>query len=161
LLGNYNNTESFTLNIEEPTTNTISGKITYTCNTTGIAGATVNLTQGGSVIESTVTDSSGEYTFTNLPSGEYEVNASKPRFWGNSTDVTVIAGATTEANIMLWLKGDVYTDGVLDIHDVIMLRQAVVGNIPSDYRFDLYTDNEIDIYDIIMLRQAIVGNVIL
>jgi hypothetical protein len=50
---------------------------------------------------------------------------------------------------------------VLDIYDVIMLRQAVVGNIPSDYRFDLYTDDTIDIYDVILLRQAIVGNVIL
>jgi hypothetical protein len=137
----------------------ISGKITYSSNTTGIGSATVNLTQGGGVIASTVTNGNGEYSFTNLPSGNYEVNASKPRFWYNSTAVTV-AGATT-ANMMLWLKGDLYNDGVLDIYDVIMLRQAVVGNIPSDYRFDLYTDGTIDIYDVILLRQAIVGNVIL
>jgi hypothetical protein len=138
----------------------ISGKVTYTCNTTGIAGAAVNLTQGGSVIKSVVTDSNGEYTFINVPFGDYKVNASKLQFWDNATDVTVTAGANT-ANMMLWLKGDVYNDGVLDIYDVIMLRQAVVGNIPSDYRFDFYTDDTIDIYDVILLRQAIVGNVIL
>jgi hypothetical protein len=130
LLGNYNNTESFTLIIEGPTTGSISGKITYTCNTTGIAGATVNLTQGGSVIDSTVTDNNGSYTFANVLLGAYAVNASKLQFWDNATVVTVTAGAPAEADMMLWLKGDVYNDGVLDIYDIIMLRQAAAENIP-------------------------------
>jgi hypothetical protein len=141
-------------------TGTISGKITYTSNTTGIEGVTMNLTQGGSVIESQTTDGDGNYIFIGVTPGVYSVNASKPRFWDNATAVTVTTGATT-ANMILWLKGDLYNDGVLDIYDVIMLRQAVVKNIPSDYRFDLYTDGTIDIYDVILLRQAIVGNVIL
>jgi hypothetical protein len=139
----------------------ISGKVTYTCNATGIAGATVNLTQDGSVINSTVTNSNGEYTFTNVFPGGYEVNASKPRFWDNATEVTVTAGATTEADMMLWLKGDVYNDGVLDIYDIIMLRQAAAENIPWDYRYDLYVDAMVDIYDIIVLRQAVAGNIVL
>jgi hypothetical protein len=153
----------------------ISGKITYTCNTTGIAGATVNLTckataetlsgggDGGGVgvINSTVTDSNGEYTFTDVPFGDYELNASKVYFWDNATDVTVTAGAPTEADMMLWLKGDVYNDGVLDIYDIIMLRQAAAENIPWDYRYDLYADAMVDIYDIIVLRQAVAGNIVL
>jgi parallel beta-helix repeat protein len=139
----------------------ISGKITYTCNTTGIAGATVNLTQGGSVINSTTTDGDGNYTFIEVTSGVYSVNASKPRFWDNATDVTVTAGATKEADMMLWLKGDVYNDGVLDIYDIIMLRQAAAENIPWDYRYDLYVDAMVDIYDIIVLRQAVAGNIVL
>jgi len=161
LLGNYNNTVSITLNVTLPPTGTIIGRITYACNGTGIAGVTVNLTHDGSVVASTTTDSNGNYTFTDVNPGDYCVNASKPRFWDNSTAVTVTAGGTATANMMLWLKGDLYNDGVLDIYDVIMLRQAVVENIPSDYRFDLYTDGEIDIYDVILLRQAIVGNIVL
>ena len=142
-------------------TGSISGKVTYTCNTTGIAGATVNLTQGGSVINSTATNSNGEYTFTNVPLGAYAVNASKLRFWDNATDVTVTAGEPAEANMMLWLKGDLYNDGVLDIYDIIMLRQAAAENIPWDYRYDLYVDEIVDIYDIIVLRQAVAGNIVL
>jgi parallel beta-helix repeat protein len=148
----------------------ISGKVTYTCNTTGIAGATVNLTRkamaetlsgggdggGVGVINSTVTNSNGEYTFTNVFPGDYEVNASKVHFWDNATDVTVTAGASTEADMMLWLKGD-----VLDIYDIIMLRQAAAENIPWDYRYDLYVDDNVDIYDIIVLRQAVAGNIVL
>jgi parallel beta-helix repeat protein len=143
------------------TLGTISGKVTYTCNTTGIAGATVNLTQGGSVINSTITDSNGSYTFTDVPFGVYSVNASKLRFWDNATEVTVTAGAPIEADMMLWLKGDVYNDGVLDIYDIIMLRQAAAENIPWDYRYDLYVDDNVDIYDIIVLRQAVAGNIVL
>jgi hypothetical protein len=139
----------------------ISGKITYTCNTTGIAGATVNLTQGEIVIASTVTNSNGSYTFANVPLGAYSVNTSKVHFWDNATDVTVTAGAPSEADMMLWLKGDVYNDGVLDIYDIIMLRQAAAENIPWDYRYDLYADATVDIYDIIVLRQAVAGNIVL
>jgi parallel beta-helix repeat protein len=139
----------------------IFGQVTYTCNTTGIAGATVNLTQGGSVIDSTVTDNNGSYTFANVLLGAYSVNASKVHFWDNATDVTVTAGASTEADMMLWLKGDVYNDGVLDIYDIIMLRQAAAENIPWDYRYDLYVDATVDIYDIIVLRQAVAGNIVL
>jgi hypothetical protein len=138
----------------------ISGKITYTCNATGIAGATVNLTQGENVIDSTTTDGDGNYTFTEVTSGNYKVNASKLRFWDNATDVTVTTGANT-ANMMLWLKGDLYNDGVLDIYDIIMLRQAAAENIPWDYRYDLYVDAMVDIYDIIVLRQAVAGNIVL
>jgi hypothetical protein len=139
----------------------ISGKVTYTCNTTGIAGATVNLKQDGSVINSTTTDGDGNYTFIEVTPGVYSVNASKPRFWDNATDVTVTAGAPTEANLMLWLKGDVYNDGGLDIYDIIMLRQAAAENIPWDYRYDVYVDDVVDIYDIIVLRQAVAGNIVL
>jgi hypothetical protein len=89
------------------------------------------------------------------------VNASKFHFWDNSTDVTVTAGAPTEADMMLWLKGDLYNDGVLDIYDIIMLRQAAAENIPWDYRYDLYVDAMVDIYDIIVLRQAVAGNIVL
>jgi hypothetical protein len=139
----------------------ISGKVTYTCNTTGIAGATVNLTQGGSMIDSTTTDGDGNYTFVGVAPGVYSVNASKLRFWDNATEVTVTAGAPIEADMMLWLKGDLYNDGVLDIYDIIMLRQAAAENIPWDYRYDLYVDAMVDIYDIIVLRQAVAGNVVL
>ena len=143
------------------TLGSISGKVTYTCNTTGIAGATVNLTQGGRVINSTATNSNGEYSFINVPSGDYKVNASKPQFWDNATEVTVTAGTPTEADMMLWLKGDLYNDGVLDIYDIIMLRQAAAENIPWDYRYDLYVDAMVDIYDIIVLRQVVAGNIVL
>jgi hypothetical protein len=116
---------------------------------------------GVGVINSTVTNSNGEYTFTYVFPGNYEVNASKVHFWDNATDVTVTTGASTEVNMMLWLKGDVYNDGVLDIYDIIMLRQAAAENISWDYRYDLYVDAMVDIYDIIVLRQAVAGNIVL
>jgi hypothetical protein len=56
-----------------PVTNgAVTGTITSNSDETGIAGVNVNLTnQTGTVIASTTTDSSGNYTITALSPGEY------------------------------------------------------------------------------------------
>ena len=160
LLGNYNNTETFTLTVEAPPTGSITGEITYTCNTTGIAGVEVNLTEG-SVVDSTTTDSEGNYTFTDVIPGVYYVNASKSRFWDNSTEVTVSTGEIEEANMMLWLKGDLDGNGeVADAVDVNMMIQASVGDYTAaDWKFDLDGNGEVaDAVDVNMMIQASVGD---
>ena len=57
----------------------ISGFITYACNETGLAGATVNLSlsqQGNETpLKSTVTDSNGSYKFVSLYPGTYNITA--------------------------------------------------------------------------------------
>ncbi len=96
----------------------ISGFITYACNETGLAGATVNLSlsQPGNgngnetpAIKSTVTDSNGSYKFISVYPGTYNITASKRGFWSNFTSVTVTGAPASESytlNLALWLKGD-------------------------------------------------------
>ena len=143
-------------------TGTVDGTITYVCNETGIAGATVKLTQGGAEKYSTTTNTNGDYEFTDVTPGDYDVNASKTRFWDNSTAVTVSAGGTETADMMLlWLKGDLNNDGFVNVVDIAMLRQAVAGLIDSEWYFDLNNDGFVNVVDIAMLRQAVAGLIVL
>jgi len=151
-----------TVNYREAT-GSIVGRITYACNGTGIAGVTVNLTHNGSIVNSTTTDSNGNYTFTDVNPGDYYVKASKRGFWDNSTEVAVIAGETTEVNMMLWLKGDLNNNGIpADIGDVAMMWSAWKGEITADYRYDLNNNGiPADIGDVAMMWSAWKGEIIL
>ena len=163
LLGNYNNTVSITLNVTSPPTGTIIGKITYTCNTTGIADVIVNLTQENVVVASTITNASGYYEFTDVMPGSYYVNASKLRFWDNSTEVTVTEGATTTADMMLWLKGDLNNNGIsADAGDLVLMKRASVGEISGDWKYDLNNNDMIaDAGDLVLMKRASVGEIVL
>jgi hypothetical protein len=120
----------------------ISGSVIYACNGTKIAGATVNLMKDSVIASTTTTDSTGNYTFTDVPFGTYLVNVSKNRFWDNSTSgVTLSSPTTTVDDIILWLKGDLNNDGTsAGIGDVTKMWNAWKGEIPKDYRYDLNLD---------------------
>ena len=141
----------------------IAGQITYTCNTTGIAGVSVNLTNLTGVVKTTTTNATGYYDFKDVTPGNYYVNASKPRFWNNSTSVTVTASATTTANMKLWLKGDLNNNGEsADIGDLVSMKRARLGEITGDWRYNLNNQGEpADIGDLVMMKRARLGEIIL
>jgi hypothetical protein len=145
-----------------PELGSIVGRITYACNGTGIAGAIVNLTAGG-IVNTTVTNETGYYNFTDVIPGNYAVNASKLGFCDNSTEVTVNAGETTTADMTLWLRGDLNNDGcIADAGDVVLMLRASVGDMPGDMRHDLNGNGiEADAGDVVMIVRASVGDIIL
>jgi hypothetical protein len=161
LLGNYNTSVTIRLNVTSSPTGSINGIISYSHNGTGIAGVNVNLTNVTGVVKTTTTNATGYYAFTDVPLGTYHVNATKPTFWNNSTAVTVTAGETVTANMMLWVKGDLSNDGSVNVIDIVMMRQAVAGLITSEWYFDLNTDGTVNVVDLTMLRQAVAGLIIL
>ncbi len=161
ILGNSNTTETFAITITAPPTGTVAGTITKACDDTGLEGVTVNLTQGSTVIASTTTDSTGNFTFSDVDPGDYSVNASKERYWENATAVTVTGGATATADMLLWLKGDL-NDNCLqaDAGDLAKMKDASVGKIDADWRFDL-NDNGLnaDAGDLAKMKDASVGKI--
>ena len=157
--GNTNSTEVFRLTIEAPPAGSVTGTISRTCNGTGIAGATVNLTPAGSLVDSVETQADGTYAFNQVTPGSYAVNATKLRFWENSTAVTALANETATVNIVLWLKGDLNNNCLqADAGDLAMMKAASVGQLTPDWRFDL---NQNGIYadagDLAMMKAASVG----
>ena len=131
----------------------ITGKITYTCNETGIAGVTVNLTQDGGLADSEVTGVNGDYEFIDVTPGDYYVNASKSRFWDNSTEVTVTEGAAITADDMtLWLKGDLNGDCNINWDDLVAFALAYgthVGDPNYNKLADLDSDGDVDWDDLV------------
>jgi hypothetical protein len=161
VLGNANTTERVALTIAPPPVGTVMGKLTYACNGTAIAAVSVNLTQNGSLIVATTTNGSGVYAFADRSPGEYAVNASKLRFWPNSTQVTITAGATVTANLMLWLKGDLNNNCLqADAGDLAKMKDAAVGKISSDPFYDLNENGlYVDAGDVAKMKDATVGKI--
>lgn len=80
---------------------TITGQITNSVGGAPIPSAAVEILQGNITIASTVTDSSGFYTVSNLAPGSYLVQANAATFQGNSSVATVVADHTTIVNVAL------------------------------------------------------------
>jgi hypothetical protein len=149
--------------IPPATEGAVSGAIVHASDESGIAGVTVDLMQDGIVIASTVTDSNGDYLITDVPPGDYTLNASKIRFWSDATSVTVITDETVTEQCTLWLKGDLNNNGVAaDEDDLAMMMDATVGKITPDWKYDL-NENGIsaDAADQAMMIDAAVGKIIL
>ena len=80
------------------TTGTIQGKVTDANNGTAINNATVVTNPPTSSVS---TNSSGEYTISDVTAGTYTVTASKTGCADCSVNVSVVAGKTTTANIQM------------------------------------------------------------
>jgi hypothetical protein len=158
-LGNSNGTEVFRLTVEAPPAGSVTGAITRTCNGTGIVGATVNLTQTGSLVDSVETQADGTYAFNQVTPGGYVVIASKLRFWENSTAVTALVDETATVNLVLWLKGDLNNNCLqADAGDLAMMKAASVGQLTPDWRYDLnWNGIYADAGDLAMMKAASVG----
>jgi len=83
----------------------------------GIAGVTVTLKQGATVIGTTTTAADGSYSFTNLTPGSYSVVETQPAGYGSSSPdtvaTTVTAGGVAVVNFgdtVSTIAGSVYVD---------------------------------------------------
>ena len=72
----------------------ISGLVYNEYTTHFIADTTITLTQNGSTVATQQTDLNGKYYITNVPAGEYIIDASKTGYYSSSSVVTVQADNT-------------------------------------------------------------------
>lgn len=77
-------------------TGTISGQVVDVSNGAGISGATVNYGGGAATADST-----GKFSFANVPAGTYSVSASASGYFTETNSVTVTGGATASTVIQL------------------------------------------------------------
>ena len=144
------------------TANSLSGTVT-SLNSTGLVDATVTLaTMEGDVINSTLTDSTGHYEFTDVSPSDYNITATKPRFWYNFSVITVNASVPTTADIVLGMKGDFNNNGdQADAGDLVMMEDAKEAGT-SDVTYDLNGDgNPADEDDLTLLKHVSVGETVL
>jgi 3-dehydroquinate synthase class II len=144
------------------TANTLSGTVTSP-DLKGIANATVTLTTvEGTEINTTQTDSSGNYAFAGVDAGYYDITATKCSYWPNTNNVTVTAEAPTTANIVLCQKGDLNTNSEpADAGDLAMMADATKAGT-SDGTYDLDGDgNPANEADLTLLKDVSVGVAVL
>ena len=98
MLAGQTKTANFSL---EPNPGTISGTVTGAVSGLPIPGASIHVIYEDSIIDSTLTDSSGNYTVTGLIPGSYSVTASKVNYDTGVTGAIVSAGQTTTVDFAL------------------------------------------------------------
>jgi len=88
--------------------NSLSGTV-ISPDSVGIANVTLTTREGTEII-TTQTDSTGHYAFADVSPGFYDITATKRSYWPDSDPVTVNAGETTTADIMLCMIYDFNTN---------------------------------------------------
>ena len=106
---------------------TIAGVVTSAIDGRALSGATVTV-----VGLSTITNTSGAYSFGNVPTGTYKVSATKSGWLANSTTASV-SGGTTTANIPLATSGRVSgtvktTSGAVVSGATVKIAGGVIAN---------------------------------
>jgi uncharacterized protein YjiK len=129
---------------------TISGKVTKSDGVTAIAGAMVELLNGGIVKSSATTDTSGNYSMT-VTTGTYDVRASASGYQTKVVSGYVVsAGATTTVDFAL---SEVYTDPA----EKLWTKQLGTGDY--EYGGGVATDGSGNIYITGETDGALDGNV--
>jgi YD repeat-containing protein len=82
-------------------TGAIPGKVTRLDGTTAIAGATVKVYQGTTLLGTATTNATGDYTVGSLATGTYSVEASAGYETTIQTGISVTDGATATLNVSL------------------------------------------------------------
>jgi len=110
----------------------LSGTITYpNASLTPLGGITINLKNaGGTIIATTTSNASGNYSFTNLANGNYTLEPSSSKIWGGVTAADVLLYKKHIANIaflsgIFLAAGDVNASGGLTAADVLLIKKRI------------------------------------
>ncbi|WP_433750424.1 carboxypeptidase regulatory-like domain-containing protein [Falsibacillus pallidus] len=79
----------------------VAGKIISESNGLPLAGATVELLQGATVISTTLSDAAGQYSFSPAAPGSYTVRVTYPNYTVSNTSITVLSSQQTTQNVLL------------------------------------------------------------
>ena len=117
---------------------TLSGVVTYpNTGQTPLNGVSVSLkNSSGTVIATTTTNSSGTYSFANLPDGNYTVVPATSKSWGGVTASDVLLFKKHIANIsylqgIFLASGDVNGSGSLTAADVLLIKKRIATIVTS------------------------------
>ena len=115
----------------------ISGKALYNSDAKyPLPGVMVYLQNGNAIIDSSVTESNGKFTFKNVFDGTYRITAksSKPVSGITSADALLIRRYTVGLARMAKLQlqaADVNSSGTVNSSDALLIRRFIVGQISS------------------------------
>lgn len=79
----------------------LSGKVTEPNGVTAVAGATVKLVRGPTVVNTATANASGDFAFANVEGGNYMVEASAPGYLSTAQPTLVTGNANTTVNVSL------------------------------------------------------------
>jgi PKD repeat protein len=156
--GSDSTTKSITLSTDKAD---ISGSVEWLDNAK-INEATVELYHSnGTLYSSCTTDSNGDYTFTDVPLGEYDIKIIKDGFYPEVQGISALSDSVPMGSKNVQKFGDIDDDGRSSgATDLTLMLQASVSDIQGDRYFDLNEDGRnADACDLTLMLQACVGDI--
>ncbi|CAM3586402.1 glycerophosphodiester phosphodiesterase family protein [Marinicrinis lubricantis] len=115
-----------------------------------LSGFTVILEKEHSVIDQTVTDTQGGYTFITPEAGSYNIKVSAVGYLGAEAAVAVSSGEDVNVPAITMIVGDFDGSGKIDILDISLIARSYLQK-PEGHAamYDVDRDGDIDLYDIV------------
>ncbi len=118
-------------------TYSLSGQILYHNNSNSpVANAKIIIAGPNNFLDSTFTDAQGNYTFQELPNGNYSISISKSDAWGgvNTNDAFAVIQAfnqTIALDSLQFLAADVNNNGVINANDAFIIQRRFLQVISN------------------------------
>jgi hypothetical protein len=135
-----------------PAVSLVSGIFQYQ-NHPDHAGITVQLLSAGNSLVSLTTNANGAYQFTDVPAGEYVIEASAPNHLTVSKAVTVPStGQAVDLGVLVLPAGDTDMDGTIGLSDASLVGVNFgLSAPPAPPEADVNTDNQVNIRDLALV----------
>ncbi|MCW5851107.1 MAG: PD40 domain-containing protein [Anaerolineae bacterium] len=112
-------------------------------------GITLLLT--GPTTTSTMTDSNGSFSFSNILPGEYQLTAQRQGWLCSRLPIAVGVGQTLSVPAALLLGGDIDGNGTVNIFDLVFVAGTYGLPASAEPRADLNGDGEIGLSDLVLV----------
>jgi hypothetical protein len=135
-----------------PAVSVVSGTFQYQ-NHPDHAGITVQLLSAGNSPVSLTTNANGAYQFTDVPAGEYVIEASAPNHLTVSKAVTVPStGQAVDLGVLVLPAGDTDEDGTIGLSDASLVGVNFgLSAPPAPPAADVNVDNQVNIRDLALV----------
>ncbi|MHC1707804.1 MAG: HYR domain-containing protein [Bacteroidales bacterium] len=130
-----------------PPVNQITGRMTYGNDIASpMNNSVVTLVQDNDVVATTTTDDNGDFIFTDIDAGTYQVSGDVTKPWGggNATDALMILRHFTQMEVLYNLPkyaADVNGNGYINSLDALLVSKRFIQSINEFPAGDWVTDN--------------------
>lgn len=105
----------------------VSGVVKDAISATALNGATVQVLQGSTIVGSTVTNSSGNYSITGISPGSYTLSTSLANYTTSTVPIVLLSNQTTTANINLQPQNGTASGQIKDAVTLSPIQGAAVS----------------------------------
>ena len=106
---------------------------------------------------STDSQTDGSYVLADLPPGDYELHLQLQGYLSGKATARVMPGQEATAELVGLRSGDVNSDCVVDLMDLVLVSINYRQSPPGNAAADINNDGQVDLFDLILVSLNMAG----